>query len=148
MGNSPSLETATVSYVSNYLERAMYLVRLGAAQQHTDSVLVYETKSTSKKEDTAWQLLDWTIIGYFTVPSTSVTAEAITNALFFDVRSGYPYVKLQGRATTEAFATSNATSDAMSDLNNIARTEAIIDMIGQIEPALQKLEPETADKKH
>lgn len=128
------------------LQHVVRLVRVGAARQHADAVLVYETKSTANKEDTPLQLLNWTIVGYYLAPSTSVHAQAITNALFLDVRNGYPYATLQGVGNSDTLTPSNTSRDAMLNHQVISRAESVKNLVEQIEPALKKLEAEAEGK--
>jgi hypothetical protein len=126
------------------MQKMVRTVRLGAARQHTDAVLVYETNSVSRKGDTPLQLLNWTIVGYYVVPSTTVHAQAVTNALFLDVRNGYPYATLQGQGASDALTAGNMVSDAMTNRGEISRTESVKSLIDQIEPALRKLSSEAS----
>lgn len=124
------------------LQSLVRRVRLGAARQHVDAVLVYETHSNSKKEDTPLQLLNWTIIGYYIAPSTSVQAQAVSNAMFMDVRNGYPYATIQGKGSAETFTVGNQVSNALHDRGEAASLDAVKNLIEQIEPTLKKLEQE------
>ena len=117
-------------------------IRLGAARQHLDSVLIYEPATSSKREDTPLQLLNLTIVGYYLMPSTEVQAEASVHALLMDVRNGYPYARISGRGSSSGLAAGNMVSDSMRDRSDIARTDAVKSIIAQIEPTLVKLDRE------
>ena len=66
-------------------------VRLGAARQHIDYVLLYEVFSESKTTKLASSVANWTIIGGYFIPSRKIETTGHANALLLDVRSGYPY---------------------------------------------------------
>jgi hypothetical protein len=130
------------------MQKMVRTVRLGAARQHTDAVLIYETNSVARKGDTPLQLLNWTIVGYYVVPTTTVHAQAVTNALFLDVRNGYPYATLQGKASSDTFTPGNTVNDAMSNRGEISRTASVKDLIDQIQPTLRKLANEVSSASH
>jgi hypothetical protein len=66
-------------------------VRLGAARQHLDYVLIYEVFSETKTTKLASSVANWTIIGGYFVPSREIETSGFANALLLDVRNGYPY---------------------------------------------------------
>lgn len=66
-------------------------IRLGAARQHVDAVLIYELGATSQKENTFIGFADLTIIGGAILPTRSIEAAGLARALLMDVRNGYPY---------------------------------------------------------
>jgi hypothetical protein len=110
-----------------------------------DAVLVYETNSIARKGDTPLQLLNWTIVGYYLAPSTTVHAKALTNALILDVRNGYLYATLQGQASSDTVTAGNTVSDALNSRGEVSRTASVKDMIDQVEPTLRKLESEASE---
>jgi hypothetical protein len=114
-------------------------VRLGAARQHCDTAFIYEPHTSAVTKDTPLQLLNWTIVGYFIVPSTGVTADGSAQALLIDVRTGYPYAQITGVSQSETFTTGNSRGNAMQNHTNIARLSAIANLIGKIPGALASL---------
>lgn len=67
-------------------------IRLGAARQHLDAVLIYEVyANTDSRGDMATAIAATTVIGTFLVPSRTVEVEGFANALLIDVVQGYPY---------------------------------------------------------
>ncbi len=65
-------------------------IRLGAARQHLDAVLIYEVAVRSETRSTGWTIIDWTLVGAY-APTRRSRAEARASALLIDVRNGYPY---------------------------------------------------------
>ena len=65
-------------------------VRLGAARQHLDAVLIYETFGRSEESSNPLALTKLAIIGFF-LPTESVEAEGTAQAVLVDVRNGYTY---------------------------------------------------------
>jgi|GEM_PF-3476545 hypothetical protein len=121
-------------------------IRLGAARQHVDAVLIYEPAGKSRREDTALQLLNWTVVGYYVVPSTEIEADGHAQALFMDVRNGYPYATLQGNGRSSGITASNSAGNSLRARADTARLEAVKDLVGQIEPALQRLDGQLGAK--
>lgn len=66
-------------------------VRLAAARQHLDAVLIYEVQAQSSGEDNLLSVGNLTIIGMYVLPSETVKAEGYASAVLFDVLQGYPY---------------------------------------------------------
>ena len=72
-------------------DTAVDKIRIGAARQHVDAVLIYEVVTSDKDRGSVLSLADLTIIGSFLIPSRSIEGQAIANAVLMDVRNGYPY---------------------------------------------------------
>lgn len=90
---SPLIASAVSSEVDSidHVDSTMKRIRLGAARQHLDAVLVYETYSSVDKKSNLLAIANVTIIGGYLVPSQLVTTEGYGNAILMDVMSGYPY---------------------------------------------------------
>ncbi|MDO8288128.1 MAG: hypothetical protein Q7T44_02810 [Parvibaculum sp.] len=90
--------------VNQYEDRAamvMRQIRLGAARQHLDAVLVYETYSSSDEKSNLLEIANLTIIGGFILPSQQVTLEGYGTAMLIDVMSGYPYGAIEATVPKE-----------------------------------------------
>jgi hypothetical protein len=87
-------------------EEIVHAIRLGAARQHLDYVLIYEAGAQSTTGNTPFALADVTLIGGVLLPTRSIKVAGIGQALLIDVRNGYPYgtanvaVELKGLART------------------------------------------------
>lgn len=81
-------------------------IRLAAARQHLDYVLIYEIGARSSQRDTPFALADVTLIGGAFLPTRSIKAMGIGQALLVDVRNGYPY----------------GTTQVSTDLSGVARS--------------------------
>lgn len=78
-------------------------IRLGAARQHVDAVLVYEVGADASREATFFSLADLTIVGGAFLPTRDVKAVGRAEALLIDVRNGYPYGMASARADLRTF---------------------------------------------
>lgn len=72
-------------------DQIVHDIRLTAARQHIDYVLVYEVGARSSRKGTVFALTDITLIGAAILPTRSIKIAGIGQALFLDVRNGYPY---------------------------------------------------------
>lgn len=81
-------------------------IRLGAARQHLDAVLVYEVTTKESEHSNILAAANTTILGGYILPSERHDAEGLGNALLIDVVQGYPYgtltttVKKQSRSAS------------------------------------------------
>ncbi len=66
-------------------------IRRAAARQHLDYVLIYEIGARSRSQDTPFALADVTLIGGMMLPTRNIKVQGVGQALFVDVRNGYPY---------------------------------------------------------
>jgi hypothetical protein len=114
-------------------------IRLGAARQHVDAVLIYTVAYASTDKISPLSLLDLTIVGAYLVPSRSIRGEATATALLLDVRNGYPY----GTATTDAhqggFVPSIGSRQESQDLAQDAEVDAVGKLTAELDPMLSKL---------
>lgn len=117
-------------------------IRVGAARQHVDAVLVYEVSGRATDRGTPLSVLDLTIVGAFLMPTRLVAGQAVASALLVDVRNGYPY----GTATTQADVRgmwSNAGSTSRSEeLRQAAATEAVRKLTREVGTMMARLKTE------
>jgi hypothetical protein len=122
----------TVSYESRLAETVKKL-RLGAARQHVDAVLVYEVAGHANDRATVLSITDLSIVGLFVVPSRHLEAEGFATALLLDVRNGYPYGTATARAGDSNLVPSAGSTARTGDLLRAARIGAVIKLTGEVE---------------
>lgn len=135
---------------NNATQTAINKIRLGAARQHVDAVLIYEVVSISGSSKNFLSIADLTIIGAYILPSQTKNAEAIASALLIDVVQGYPY----GTVTANVIK-ANSTSTSVGSYNKgkmvskTAETKAAINLTGEVEKLMHsvKLNSESNYKK-
>lgn len=110
-------------------------IRLGAARQHVDAVLVYEVVGRSDDRASMMSALDLTIIGAYILPTRTVSGSAVAQAVLIDVRNGYPYLTVSGAASSETMHASVGSSDARWEQKDIAAVAAVKEMVDKL-PAL------------
>jgi hypothetical protein len=114
-------------------------IRLGAAAQHVDAVLIYSVGWQSSNKDSPLSLLDLTIVGAYLVPSRSIHGEATATALLLDVRNGYPYGTVTTQASQGGFVPSMGSGQESQDLAEDARVKAVAKLTAALDPMLSKL---------
>jgi hypothetical protein len=114
-------------------------IRLGAATQHVDAVLIYSVGTESTNTKSPLSLLDLTIVGAYLVPSRSVHGEATATALLLDVRNGYPYGTVMAQGSQGGFVPSIGSDSRSEDLAEDAQVRAVAKLTAALDPMLSKL---------
>ena len=110
-------------------------IRLGAARQHVDAVLIYEVGSTSRNENTPLAFADVSIVGGAFLPTRVLNAQGIAQALLLDVRNGYPY----GTARAEADLTAYSVSWGSDERKEVLRGKASLKVVENLLPEIEKM---------
>lgn len=126
----------------------MNKIRLGAARQHLDAVLIYEVYSKTDRNSNFLAIADLTIIGGFLLPSHSVEAEGFAKAMLIDVVQGYPY----GTADVtldkeEVYSTTWGSYNRERDLSDSVKTKAAVKLTEEVEKMFERLRWELAEKR-
>jgi hypothetical protein len=119
-------------------------VRIAAARQHLDAVLIYETDATENTKDNPLSLAEWTLIGAFIVPTESVRAEGIAQAILLDVRNGYPYGTVQASADDTTATVRFGSGQTRMAMRDRVRVGAVLKLTTEAEAMMRKLQPELA----
>jgi len=114
-------------------------VRLGAARQHLDHVLVYEVFSETKTTKLASSVANWTIIGGYFVPSREIETSGFANALLLDVRNGYPYGTASATLSATEFSASQTYRDKSRNLADKNQVSTVIKLIPEVQKMMKKL---------
>ena len=72
------------------MRETVWTIRLGAARQHLDVVLIYESFGKSQDRSNPLAITKLALIGYF-LPTENIEAEGLAQAVLVDVRNGYHY---------------------------------------------------------
>lgn len=120
------------------------MLRLGAARQHVDAVLIYEVVGSSRDRATPFSALDLTIVGAFLVPSRVVAGEATAYAMLVDVRNGYPYGNAMAQGRNSGIATLGQSWDAVREARTTASAEAVQNLTAEVERMMTRLSAELA----
>lgn len=114
-------------------------IRLGAARQHLDAVLIYESFSENSSKKLATSIANWTLVGAYIVPSREIQTVAFANALLIDVRNGYPYGTASASVRDKepvTLAFEHNRRNSLSDRNEI---KGILKLIPEVKQMFLKL---------
>jgi hypothetical protein len=120
------------------------VIRLGAARQHVDAVLIYEVVTSDRGPATPFSVLDLTIVGAFLIPTRMVTGEANAYAMLVDVRNGYPYGNAMARAEDSTLTSLAGTGSAARQTTGAARVTAVENLTGVVHGMMGRLAIELA----
>ena len=148
-GKTPVAVRAAGGYPYRYgggdLAETVRVIRLAAARQHLDAVLVYETAAKTGNSATPLSALNISIIGLAVVPANFISADAVAQGLLLDVRNGYPYGTVSTVGTDYSMSTWSNTGPAQRDAAFDAEAEAAanlgleaIAMMDRLKTALEK----------
>ncbi len=101
-------------------------IRLGAARQHLDVVLIYESFGRSQDSSNPLAITKLALIGFF-FPTEDVEAEGMAQAVLVDVRNGYHYGTATAAAEKPAYTitTSGNVGAAHAEVQGRARLAAV-----------------------
>jgi len=117
-------------------------VRLAAARQHIDVVMVYEADATADSRNNPLSIADWTLIGAFVLPSQNVKAQGVAQAMLIDVRNGYPYGTIQATADDKTAAARFANREAERSLAKRVETAAVKNLVHEAGDMMRELKRE------
>lgn len=106
-------------------------IRVGAARQHMDAVLIYEVGRRGAAKGALSRLRDLSVLGGQPLAASEDEAQAVARAVLIDVRNGYPYAAASAQADLpEAeWWQDDAASRATLGQATVAATEALIPQV-------------------
>lgn len=108
-------------------------IRLGAARQHVDAVLVYEVGASASSDWTWLALADLTIVGGAFLPTRSLAAAGRAEALLIDVRNGYPYGSASARADLSEFFPSWGSDLRTGQIRDAVSYKVVQNLVPEVE---------------
>jgi len=124
------------------MRHLMDSIRLAAARQHLDAVLIYEVDATADQKSNPLHYADWTVIGAFVVPSQTVKAVGVAQAMLIDVRNGYPYGQVTSTTDDKTLAAVFYSGEAKTALREKVGDAAVAKLAGESEGMIRKLKVE------
>lgn len=126
------LEATTPSF--DCVRETVQTIRLGAARQHLDAVLIYESFGRSQDSSNPLAITKLALIGFF-FPTEDVEAEGLAQAVLVDVRNGYHYGTATAAAEKPAYTitTSGNVDTAHAEMQGRARLAAVEALTGEVE---------------
>ncbi|MGB0508173.1 MAG: hypothetical protein ACPGGK_18455 [Pikeienuella sp.] len=114
-------------------------IRLGAARQHYDIVIIYETGVRGKKENTGLAFVDLTILGGAILPTRRLKAAGVAKALVMDVRNGYSYATASTFTDLSALSASWGSDAREAELRQQAGTAVVEKLLPELGASLKEL---------
>ena len=125
----------------------MNKIRLSAARQHLDAVLIYEVYSKSGEDTNILSIAGLTITGGFLLPSRALEAEGFASSMLIDVVQGYPYGTADVTVDKEEiFSTSQDSYRNKIKLSEKVKTKAALKLTQNVEKMFMQLHTELAEK--
>lgn len=121
------------------IEEVVNGVRMGAARQHVDAMLIYEVAAASSKQTTILGFMDVTIIGGAILPTRSIEAEGLGSALLVDVRNGYPYGTASAVVELDELSPSWGSDHRRNTLRAEAAQQVVERLVADIDAMLAEL---------
>lgn len=123
-------------------------VRLGAARQHLDGIIIYETQHKTSEETNALALGDLTLIGAFVLPSKRIEGQAYAAAIMVDPVTGYPYGQVEASAESDSHFTSRVGANSgKQSAKEDAEARVVQALAAETEKAIRGLRLAIAEKK-
>jgi len=118
---------------------ALEQVRLAAARQHLDAVIVYEASSRGERDVNALALGDLTIIGAYVLPSRKIESEGYAAGIIMDPITGYPYGQIEAASEDRAFSSLAGSAGTEKDLERATAIGAAVALVAETENAIRDL---------
>lgn len=130
------------------LAQVVKQVRLGAARQHLDAVLIYETFGKSSESSNPLAVTKLALIGFF-LPTESVEAEGFAQAVLVDVRNGYTYgtASAASEEPSHRITTVADSDDAHAAARADAQTRAVENLADEVEGLVRELRLALAEQR-
>jgi len=119
-------------------------IRIAAARQHLDAVLIYEVAATADQKSNPLKFADFTLIGAFVLPSQNVKAAGVAQAMLIDVRNGYPYGQITSSVDDRTASALFYAGEAKTALNQKVADAAVVKLAGESEGMIRRLKLELA----
>lgn len=123
-------------------ETAVRTIRLGAARQHVEAVLIYEVGARARRGLTPLALMDLTIIGGYFLPTRSIKARGLATAVLLDVRNGYPYGSASAEIDLSGLSATWGKGHRTETLRERAALEVAQKLVPEVDAMLAKLAAE------
>jgi hypothetical protein len=123
-------------------------IRLGAARQHVDAVLIYEAFASSSEQSNALAVTKLALIGFF-LPTEGVEAEGSAQAVLVDVRNGYTYgtASAVSEKPSRRITTASDSDDAHEAARAQAQARAVAALTGEVETMVRDLRLALAEQR-
>ena len=143
---SPASRRSDDCRFAGCIDQTVREIRLGAARQHLDVVLIYEVAGRDRSSSNPLAVTKLVLIGFF-LPSESVRADGVAQAMLVDVRNGYTYGFASATADNAASALSSTSNsrETYRDVAAEAKAAAVTKLAAEVEKMALRLRAELAE---
>lgn len=114
-------------------------VRVAAARQHLDAILVYEIGTRVEQDSNILSLGKLTLIGGYLLPSEELDARVVASAMLIDVIEGYPYGTASTIVNQRELATGWGSDESRRRLQARSEVRATEQLAGDVETMIKDL---------
>jgi len=114
-------------------------IRLGAARQHLDAVLIYEVGMKEKSRRRALTSVSLSTLGSMPLSDHTYEAAGAAKAILLDVRNAYPYGTAQIEKDLSGYADTWHTTSARNERREKARKSIAAALVPDVEAMLRSL---------
>ena len=130
------------------LQQTVRDIRIAAARQHLDVVLIYEVFGNSRSKSNPLAVTKLALVGFFLAPTENIAADGFAQAVLIDVRNAYTYGYASVAAERAALALSTSVNKAENTVAVLrdAETAATLKLVDEVEAMARRLRIELAAK--
>lgn len=121
-------------------------IRIGAARQHVDAVLIYAVGADGSNELNPLALGDITLIGLAVLPGRDLEARGLAQAILIDVRNGYPYGTASAVADRSRIHPNLGSDAKLEAMRQDVAAEAVERLIPEVQAMVTELKAGLAAK--
>lgn len=114
-------------------------IRLGAARQHLDAILIYEVGMAEKPQRRPLTAIRLSTLGDTVVSDRTAESAGAAKAILLDVRNGYPYGTAQIEKDLSGYASAWHTTLARNERREAARRSIAADLVPEVEDMMRTL---------
>ena len=114
-------------------------IRLGAARQHLDAVLIYEVGMNEKHRRNALKSIKLSTLGSMPLSDHTYEAAGAAKAILLDVRNAYPYGTAQIEKDLSGYSDAWHTTSARNERREKARKSIAAALVPDVEDMLRSL---------
>ncbi len=128
-----------------YANGAINQIRLAAARQHLDAVLIYEAVDSFESSRNWLSVLDAALVTLAILPSRSLSSRGSANAILLDVMQGYHYGSAQAQSKEKhGVSPAVAVDDARKEMARDVEIEAVRKLSVEVKKMFNRLLLRTA----
>lgn len=132
-------QSLTTAPVSRTPHDSITNLRLAAAREQLDAILLYEVATTQSLENTELTLLDATIVGAWWFPTHRSHLASQASATLIDVRSGLAYGSVIGHATDVCSATMLGSEEKLARQRAATVRKSVATLTGEVDALFTRL---------